>query len=202
MQREPARSPFATLVLAVMALMGLLASGCTPGVGSACTFSTDCGTTGTLVCDTSEFQGYCTVEDCVPDECPTNSACVLFNPQVPGCGYNDRAQGSRIADQFCMATCGSNSDCRDGYECADPTLAPWRAEILDNLDNRGVKVCIPMPLEGTDGGGASLIEPDAAVCQVEGPPFDAHFDAPDDAFDAMIDGEAEESGTDAADSGD
>jgi len=195
MKRECARSSIANLVLAVIALMGLLASGCQPGVGSPCTLSTDCGTTGALVCDTSQFEGYCTVEDCVPDECPNNAACVLFNPEIPGCAPNDHAQGSRIGQQFCMATCGSSSNCRDGYECADPTKSPWYGDILDRTP---AMVCIPMPLESTD---ASLIISDAAVCQTVGPAFDANFPALD-ASDAMTDGAAVESGADAADSGD
>jgi hypothetical protein len=139
------------------------------------------------------------VEDCVPNECPNNAACILFDPEVPGCGINDRQVSGQ---QFCMKTCGSNSDCRDGYECANPTALPWNAL---SLDINPVQVCIPMPLEGVDGGSLTTVfDPDAAVCQTVGPAFDAAFDAPNasDASDAMTDGPAEESGTDAADSGD
>jgi hypothetical protein len=175
MERERASSSIAAVALAIVALMGILASGCTPGVGSGCTLSTDCGSTGNLVCDTSEFEGYCTVQDCVPDECPNNAACVLFSPAVPGCGYDDRLQGSRVSEQFCMATCGSNSDCRNGYICADPISPPWNALILDK-NNQNVTVCIPLPLEGLDGGNStSAFDPDAAVCQTIGPAFDANF---------------------------
>lgn len=222
MERECARSSVAQRTRDALALLGgfalvfasLVATGCQPGVGSACTLSTDCGTTGALVCDTSEFQGYCTVEDCVPNECPNNAACVLFNPEVPGCAPNDRVQGSRIGQQFCMATCGSNSNCRDGYECKSPLSAPWHAAILDT--NQFELVCIPIPLEGADGGNSGyLYDPEAAVCQAVGPVFDADF-PPLDASDVMtLDsqaadsearesevGEAGESGADATHSGD
>ncbi len=173
MEREPARSSIAALALAVLALAMLLVSGCSPGVGSGCTLSTDCGTTGNLVCDTSEFEGYCTVEDCVPDQCPNSAACVLFDPEVPGCGYDDRRT---VGVPFCMATCASNSNCRDGYICVDPMQlmsAPWNAMILDS--NSTAHVCLPLPLEGLDGGGnsTSAFNPDAAVCQFIGPAFDA-----------------------------
>jgi hypothetical protein len=158
--------------------------------------------TGGLVCDASEFEGYCTVEDCVPNECPNNAACVLFNPAVPGCAPNDRLQGSRISQQFCMAGCSTTSNCRDGYECVNPTLPPWNAVILDN--NQDELVCIPMPLETSEGGdaaSASQYDPDAAVCQVVGPAFDANFPLLD-ASDAMTDGTAAESSVDATRSGD
>lgn len=204
MKRERASSSTGDVAMALVAFLGLVVSGCQPGVGSGCTLSTDCGTTGALVCDTSEFQGYCTVEDCVPDECPNSAACVLFNPVVPGCGPDDYNQGSRISAQFCMATCGSNSNCRDGYECANPTLAPWYADILDNTyAGQSVMVCIPIPLETLEVGGgdaAALLysSPDAAVCRTGGSPFDASS-----LFDAWTNEETYvDSGADGADTGD
>jgi hypothetical protein len=203
MEQERASSSLATWALAILALLGLLASGCSPGVGSGCTLSTDCGTTGNLVCDTSEFEGYCTVQDCVPNECPNNAACVMFNPTIPGCGYDDYLQGSPVDQQFCMATCGSNSDCRNGYICADPTKSPWNAMLLDSTSSNSqiVTVCIPLPLEGLDAGNRGF-DPDAAVCQTLGPPFDAAALYASFASDVSTDSAAQESGADAADAGD
>jgi hypothetical protein len=164
-------------------LLGLFSMGCTPQVGDSCVLSTDCGTTGNLVCDTSAFEGYCTQVDCVPGQCPNNAACILFNPSVPGCGYDDRQAGSRIGEQFCMATCSSNSDCRVGYVCANPIEAPWFADNLDAQQTQ--QVCIPVPVTGTVGGDSGPMEdPDAQVCQLIGPTFDAFPPPPDVQTDA------------------
>ncbi len=183
---EASRTTYA-LTLGLALLLVLFGMGCTPSVGDSCQLSTDCGSTGTLVCDTSQFDGYCTQLNCVPDQCPNNAACVLFNPSVPGCGYNDRQGGSRISQQFCMATCSSNSNCRDGYICVNPTEAPWFADNLDK--NQGELVCIPIPDNGVVGGDSGpLIEPDAAVCQVTGPMWDA-FPPPPDALIEAADGD-------------
>lgn len=171
------------LSLAVLAALG--GTGCTPNVGDSCQLSTDCGSTGNLVCDTSEFDGYCTMVDCVEGSCLQNNAvCVLFDPSVPGCSYNDRQAGSRISQSFCMKTCESNSDCRDGYVCAAPSAAPW---FGDNLDNAQYKlVCLPLPPNGNVGGDSGpFVEPEAAVCQVSGTTWDA-FPPPPEA-DAQAD---------------
>jgi hypothetical protein len=143
--------------------------------------STDCGSTGQLVCDTSEYEGYCTMVDCIANGCPNNAGCIEFYPSVPGCGYDDRAAGSRFSIPFCMATCTSDSDCRTEYVCANPTESPWFADILDN--NQQELVCLPLPMTGTPPGGmAENEDPDAAVCQIVGPEWDAGFSSVDGAF--------------------
>jgi hypothetical protein len=165
---------YGALAAAALFFVAFFGLGCTPNVGSSCQLSTDCGSTGQLVCDTSEFEGYCTVVDCSGNECPDNAGCIDFNPAIPGCGYNDRVGGSRISQPFCMATCSSNSDCRLGYLCANPTLSPWYAVILDN--NNQEFVCLPVPQSGQVGLSASgSLDSDAAVCQLLGPTFDANF---------------------------
>jgi hypothetical protein len=180
----------AVVALLLLALLGL---GCTPSVGSSCQLSSDCGTTGQLVCDTSEIGGYCTVVDCLSDSCPDNAACILFYPSIPGCGYDDYTEGSRLSEPFCMATCSSTSDCRSGYICANPTESPWYADILD--DNNQELVCLPMPESSPVGlNASSTLDTDAAVCQLLGPSVDADFPPLPDA--SSVD--ASESGTDDA----
>jgi hypothetical protein len=187
------------LALAIVTF-GAFALGCTPNVGDSCQLSTDCGSTGQLVCDTSEFDGYCTEVDCISDSCPDNAGCIGFYPSVPGCGYNDRTAGSRFTESFCMATCESNSDCRDYYVCANPTESPWFAVILD--DNQQETVCLPMPNNGAPIGNVtdSNLDPDAAVCQVTVPMWDAGFPE----FDAFgsPDASSESGAGDAAHKGD
>src|SRR3954471_3131253 len=86
------------------------ALGCTPSIGDKCVLSTDCSTRGDRLCDTSQPDGYCTQFNCAKNGCPDEAACVLFNSNVPGCGYDDRAggYGSRVARSFCVAKCSSN----------------------------------------------------------------------------------------------
>jgi hypothetical protein len=173
--------------LAALAVLFALATGCTPSVGDSCQLSTDCGSTGQLVCDTSEFEGYCTMVECIQGSCPTNSSCIQFYPAIPGCGYNDRVGASRLGESFCMATCSSQSDCRLGYVCATPTESPWFADIVDN--NQQILVCLPEPMTGEVPGGMSQnVNPDAAVCQAQGPEFDAGFSSVDASFEASSDG--------------
>jgi hypothetical protein len=155
--------------LAAAALLGLL-SGCTPSIGDKCVLSTDCSTRGDRLCDTSQPDGYCTQFNCAKNGCPNNAACVLFNANVPGCGYDDRAggYGSRIARSFCVAQCSSNSDCRGGYICANPTLAPWSGLVLD--DDQSRNTCLVIPAGGAGDGGA-IMSPGAPapVCSAVAP---------------------------------
>ncbi|HLK35397.1 MAG TPA: hypothetical protein VKU41_01510 [Polyangiaceae bacterium] len=152
------------------AALGLLA-GCGSKIGSSCQLSTDCSVQGNRLCDTSLPSGYCTQLGCVANGCPDSAACVLFGASVPGCPYDDYQSPSRTGQVLCMATCNSDSDCRqsDGYVCRDPRSAPWQAVIID--DNQVQRVCIPAP----DYSFAPA--PDAApVCM---PPIDGQAPAID-----------------------
>jgi hypothetical protein len=178
--------------LLALGLAGLVLAGCTPSIGSSCELSTDCSSQGDRVCDTSEPQGYCTVQNCKPNECPDEAACVDFNASVPGCMYSDRSP-SRLAVSFCMAQCHSDGDCRQYYTCADPRLSPWDALILD--DDQTQKVCIPTPDPGVViGAGSETATFDAAVCQVVSPTLlDASADG------GGVDGGDSDGGGDAGD---
>ena len=79
--------------------LGLLHLSCKGDIGDECITSAQCQ--AGQICDLISAGGYCTVTPCEPDTCPQDSVCVTFE--------ND--------DRYCMATCGSNSDCRDGYRC-------------------------------------------------------------------------------------
>jgi hypothetical protein len=154
-----------------MALLGL--AGCTPSIGDKCTLSTDCSIRGDRLCDTSQPGGYCTIFNCRGDLCPDQAACVLFNAAIQGCGYNDRTP-SRTGRTFCMAQCHGDSDCRDGYICADPRQGPWNAVILD--DDQTQRVCIVPPDTGQIGvGGPNVV--DASVCHAPNEPTSSTEDA-------------------------
>jgi hypothetical protein len=144
---------------------------------------------GTLVCDTSQPDGYCTELNCIHQSCPANSLCVQFQSSVPGCAYDDYQAPSRTGRSFCMENCSKDSDCResDGYVCADPRDAPWNGAILD--DNQSQGVCIVKPSLVDAGSGAQF---DAAICQ----PYEAPDSGPD-AGDGGMDG-AVDAGPDAS----
>ena len=85
-------------VLILFGFAGLYA-GCAPQVGDACSSNLDCGTQ--VTCDLSQPGGYCTVQNCLPGNCPDESVCVTFDN----------------GENWCMAMCGSADDCRDDYQC-------------------------------------------------------------------------------------
>src|SRR5580692_821298 len=78
------RFPLLALLAVPAALaLGLGLSGCTPKIGDHCAQNTDCSLQGTIVCDTSAPDGYCTVFNCIPDSCLDKAACVEFGGNVP-----------------------------------------------------------------------------------------------------------------------
>ena len=160
-------------MLLLSAALGTVAA-CKPTIGDKCVLSTDCSTQGDRLCDTSQPGGYCTEFNCVANGCPDEAACVLFNSNVPGCGYDDRsgAYGSRVARGFCVAKCGNDNDCRGGYVCRSALAAPWNGIILDT--DQGKLTCLVPPAAGLDqdgGADAALMSPGAspAVCSAVGP---------------------------------
>lgn len=129
--------------LLLLPLLLALAVGCKPKIGDECKISTDCSAAGDRLCDITAPGGYCTVYNCEPGACPEDeSLCVEFGAQrSPAAVCQDLQSPSPYARTFCMATCESDADCRDGYECA--TLAAgneWDALLID-LD-RGDKACM------------------------------------------------------------
>ena len=149
---------------AAVALSGAVGLGCTPSIGDKCVLSTDCSLSGDRLCDTSQPDGYCTIFDCRADLCPDYGVCAEFHQSVQGCNYNDRMT-SRTGHTFCLAQCKGNSDCRDGYVCADVKQPPWNARILD--DYQLFNVCVPTPGPATAGTPDRV---DAPVCRAGNPP--------------------------------
>jgi hypothetical protein len=118
----------------VLSLCALLL-GCTPKIGNSCNLSTDCSPVGDRLCDTTQPNGYCTIFNCEPDQCPS-SICVAFDTSLdPACGQADNGRSPRFEQSFCMAPCSSNSDCRAQYQCVDLSVpanqVTWSAEVVD-----------------------------------------------------------------------
>ena len=118
-------------------LMAVLAAGCGKEIGDACVVSSDCDPNGARQCDTVDKEGYCTIQGCDYNTCPSEAACVQFftgdfnnrtcDPtqakSTSSCSLDELCaidghcvpRSSEI--RLCMKTCGSDGDCRDGYEC-------------------------------------------------------------------------------------
>ncbi len=141
--------------------------GCPPKIGKKCTLSTDCSQLGDRLCDTTQPEGYCTIFNCQPDSCP-QSICVAFSPTLdPACQNADDGRWPRFQRTFCLAACGDDGDCRDGYQCVhldDPREQAFRAaQVVDtgaNDGGLGYGVC--MVRVSTDDGGVPNL-PDAGV---------------------------------------
>jgi hypothetical protein len=159
-------------------------SGCSPKIGDHCVLNTDCGSSGTLVCDTSPPNGYCTQFNCTANKCQNSAACVEFEPSVPGCPYDDYHAPSRTGRTFCMKACQGSSDCRqgEGYICADPRQPPWNAVIVD--DNQSQQVCIAAFSSKRPPQG---VLPDESVCWASGPVLPELDAAGEGAADAVAD---------------
>jgi len=119
------------LLLVTAALLAALFVGCKPEVGDSCKLSTDCSILGDRLCDTSQPDGYCTIFNCEPGSCPSESVCVEFH-----------GASERFARRFCVRSCDGHSDCRPGYICLRMPRVDRDARILDP-DPDSSNVCLP-----------------------------------------------------------
>jgi hypothetical protein len=128
----------------VMLIAAAVAS-CGKEIGDPCSFSSDCSPNGDRSCDIASFGGYCTIQGCDLSTCPSEAVCVQFfdgnfsnitcDPEATADSCDDPAGMCCSLDElcsvtghcvprssearFCMKKCGSDGDCRDGYECRD-----------------------------------------------------------------------------------
>jgi hypothetical protein len=142
---------FVARILLCVALAAATAA-CGNKIGDSCAVSTDCSADGNRTCDTEQTSpgGYCTIPGCDETSCPSEAACVQFfsiinvdktctKPsdctidEICTVGGYCAARDSEL--RFCMLTCDSASDCRDGYECRD-------------LDRMGAHGGQPVPKDG------------------------------------------------------
>jgi hypothetical protein len=152
----------ALLVIALVA-----AAGCGSQIGDACIVNSDCDPAGTRTCiDTNEKGGYCTIQGCDYNTCPSEATCVrFFTGSFENEPCMDQTQctldelctlpgfcAPRSAEvRYCMRKCESDGDCRDGYECRDynemvdnggePVLPPGQTVTPKNV----VKFCAIKP---------------------------------------------------------
>lgn len=120
-----------------LVVLALLAAGCGKEIGDACIVSTDCSPDGDRQCDLSQHEGYCTIQGCDFSTCPEEAACIRFFTgqfENKDCDANNPCSFDELCSltnkcvprssevRFCMKTCDSSSDCRDGYECRNIEL--------------------------------------------------------------------------------
>ena len=154
---------FFPLVVAIALGLG----GCGKEIGDACVVSSDCDpTNGERQCDTSQKEGYCTIQGCDFNSCPEEAACIRFftggfsNKTCENsadecsldelCDLNKRCVPRSSEVRFCMRKCDTDDDCRDGYECrnldlmkahgGEPVLAPGAI-----VDESAPKFCAAAP---------------------------------------------------------
>jgi hypothetical protein len=100
------RAPHFFLVL----LLAVCLTACAPQIGDACDSDQDCP--AGVICDRSVEGGLCTIRNCRPSTCPSESICVVF----------DRHEA------YCMRSCTSDEECRADHRC-----------LLD--EEKGVSYC-------------------------------------------------------------
>ena len=88
-------------LLCLSILLSALLLSCKGEIGDECVTDAQCSPGQS--CDLISEGGYCTIAECREGECPEGSVCVSFENN----------------DQYCMASCTSNDDCRENYYCED-----------------------------------------------------------------------------------
>lgn len=87
----------------------LSTAGCISSIGDSCESDRECPSGA--VCDVTAPGGYCMIQGCDTNQCPTDSICIDFDKET----------------SFCMEACENESDCRDAYACKQ--------------DSHGLKYC-------------------------------------------------------------
>lgn len=114
-------------------VLALFAAGCGNEIGDSCVVNSDCDPNGERICIDSQISGgYCTMQGCDYSTCPDEAACVRFftgsfsNLDCQSntdcsldelCSINNKCVPRNAEIRYCMKTCDSDGDCRDGYEC-------------------------------------------------------------------------------------
>ena len=118
--------------LSVAAVL-LFVAACGHRIGDTCNRNVDCSPLGDRYCDISAPGGYCTIEGCDTNSCPSEAACVRFFEPIPSepCDLAAFVTGCSTAER-CLCDCG------------DDPARPGR--------------CLPsMQVQSTTGGGVKIV---------------------------------------------
>ena len=120
-----------------LVVLALVLAGCGSEIGDSCVVSTDCDPAGTRTCIDQSSEGYCTIQGCDFSTCPEEAACIrFFTGEFDNlacetnadcsldelCTLNGKCVPRSAEIRYCMKTCDSDGDCRDGFECRDLEL--------------------------------------------------------------------------------
>jgi len=123
-----------SIVVQVALLLAVAATGCRREIGDECVTAVDCNPNGSRSCDGTQPGGYCTIQGCDQSSCPEEAACMRYfpaqfltkpcDPNLPtDCAADEIClDGGLCAPlstelRYCVKTCSSVDDCREGYEC-------------------------------------------------------------------------------------
>jgi hypothetical protein len=127
-------------VRALLVTSLVFAAACGKEIGDSCIVSSDCSVRGDRQCDPGSPDGYCTIQGCDYNTCPSEAECVRFfvgdfenvpcDPTQPnamtGCSLDELCTltgncAPRSAEvRYCMRKCNHDGDCRTPkYECRD-----------------------------------------------------------------------------------
>jgi len=168
-----ANTPAVRTAHVLLALFALSAAACGKDIGDECTTNVDCEQNGNRDCDLSQPGGYCTINGCDEQSCPSEAVCIRVFPyesRTPDnvCGADAPCSKSeelcvpdapsgfcapRVSERrFCEKKCGSNDDCRSGYVCHEagvegnqPAGTTYGSLALVSSPNQStvVKFCAP-----------------------------------------------------------
>ncbi len=106
-------------------------SACGKKVGDDCKQNADCDPLGTRFCDVSSPKGYCTIEGCEIDTCPSEAVCVRFYTQnrSEACTFLPDLPNSRSdcrSDERCVCDSTVDGVCVDGSAHCAPEASERR----------------------------------------------------------------------------
>jgi len=152
----------------LLAFAALLTTACGSEIGDSCSTNVDCAQDGTRDCDLSQPGGYCTVNGCDEKSCPEEAVCIrIFPYESPGaacqqdsdCASSDLCLPEGLCvpraseRRYCERKCGSDGDCRGGYECraagiqgvpSNQTTYGSVALVANPTASTVVKFCAPL----------------------------------------------------------
>lgn len=170
----------------ILLLLVCVLVACGDKIGDSCDYNVDCSPMGDRICDTSQLEGYCTIQGCDRDSCPEDEAvCIRFYPvsflsvacdpkteDAPGstCGMECKADCSSTCKKgdVCCRTNNCNSDeiCLSSGFCAQRTQERRFCMLVcdDDTDCRDGYQCRK---SGTRGAEAVPHPDDSGLLQVK-----------------------------------
>jgi hypothetical protein len=143
---------------AVATLVGIFGlttmAACGRSIGDSCTTNTDCSPNGDRICDVSQPGGYCTIDGCNDQSCPSEAVCMRFFPQQflsRPCSPACEDQG----DACCQASTGDVTSCNPAVattpacDCASqpaPATCPTACPRGRTDDCTADEVCLDVGL--------------------------------------------------------